>query len=130
MALRLTQSPTYKWPVKVTLPTDDGGATFTFQAVFRRLNQSRITELITASQAKARGEEIDPDLDMSDLDLLSEFMAGWHDVLDDDGEQIPFDRANLSKLAELATAPNQILEQYAASLRGAKSKNSKAPLNT
>jgi len=126
MALRLTQSPTYKWPVKITIPTDDGCATFTFQAEFKRLKQSRLTELIDASQRKARGEEIDPDLDMTDLELLSEFIVGWADVLDDDGEQVPFDRANLAKLAELATAPNQILEQYAASLRGAKTKNSKA----
>jgi hypothetical protein len=127
MALRLTQSPTYKWPVKITIPTDDGTATFTFHAEFRRLKQSRLTELIDASQRKARGEEIDADLDMNDLELLSEFIVGWSDVLDDDGEQVPFDRGNLAKLAELATAPNQILEQYAASLRGAKVKNSKAP---
>jgi len=130
MALRLTQSPTYRWPIKITIGGDCEPVTFTFKAVFNRLSSSRINQLVEASNAKQRGEEIDPEIDLSDVELLDELMSGWEDVVDEDGNPEPFTPSSLARLAELATAPTQILEQYAASLRGAKAKNSKAPSNT
>ena len=124
MALRLTQSPTYKWPVKVTIPTDGGKReTSTFTAEFRRLKQSRISEIISSGQRKSKGEALDADQDLSDLELLGEIMAGWDDVKDDDGELIPFSRAALEMMSELPTVAGQIAEQWLESLQKAKAKN-------
>ena len=124
MALRLTQSPTYKWPVKITIPTDGGRReTFTFDAVFRRLKQSRITEIIESGQRKSKGEDLEASQDMSDLDLLDEIMAGWDGVEGDDGKAIPFSRSSLEQVCEMPTVAGQIAEAWLGSLQKAKSKN-------
>ena len=124
MALRLSQSPTYRWPVKVVLPTDGGRhETFTFDAEFRRLKQSRIAELVEVSQRQQRGEVLEGDEDMSDVDVLDEIMAGWDGIEDDDGEAIAFSRVNLARLCELPTVAAQIMQAFIGSLQKAKAKN-------
>jgi hypothetical protein len=124
MALRLSQSPSYKWPVKIVIPADGGRReTFTFDAVFRRLKQSRIAEIIDNGQRKNRGEQLEPGQDMSDMELLDEILCGWDGVVDDADEPIPFTRASLEQLCELPTVAGQIAEAWLGSLQKAKSKN-------
>lgn len=124
MALRLSQSAAYKWPVKITIPTDGGKReTFTFDATFNRLKQSRITEIIENGQRKSRGEPLEPGQDLSDFEVMSEILAGWDGVVDDDNKPIAFSQSSLEQLCELPTVAGQIAEAWMASLQKAKAKN-------
>jgi len=124
MALRLSQSASYKWPVKIVIPADGGKReTFTFDAEFRRLKQSRIAEIMEFGQRKNRGETLEPGQDMSDMELLGEILCGWDGVVDDDDTPIPFSKSSLEQLCELPTVAGQIAEAWLGSLQKAKAKN-------
>ena len=123
MAFKLTQTATYTWPMKIVLPVDGGRReTHSFDAVLRRLPQSRINELIRQVKLQERGD-VDPADEIQDIDAAMEVMAGWSGVLDDDGDQLPFSDANLSELLEIPTVAGQIVKNWFGSLNDAKAKN-------
>ncbi len=129
MAFVLTQKATYSWLVSFDMPID--GTRFrreTFEAVFKRLPQSRVEEIMAAEQevrlAAERG--------VGDLKTLlpvirahaAEVMAGWSGIKDvDGGEDLPFTEANLQELLEVPMMASAILQAYGESLQKAKAKN-------
>jgi hypothetical protein len=117
MAFVLQQSPTYKWTVRILIPTDGKREQFTFTAVFNRLKQSRLKELKAISD--------DPSLaaESSDVDVLMEVMADWEDVKDDQGKPVAFSRLAVEQIAELPGVGGQIVEQFLSSFTEAKRKN-------
>ena len=124
MALVLTQSATYKWPVRITLPVDGGRReTHTFDAEFRRLPQSRVNEIIQLVRDQERGRRSDEEQFVQDTDVASEVIAGWTGIVDDDGKAIPFSESTLSQLLEIPTVAPQIVEAFFKSNADAKRKN-------
>lgn len=123
MAFVLTQSATYKWPVKITLPIDGGKReVHTFDAEFRRLPQTRINELIQQIRLQERGRT-EPDDLIQDTDAAREIVCGWSGVVDDDGKTIPFSEATLDQLLDIPTVAGQIVKAWFGSLEEAKKKN-------
>ena len=121
MAFKIVQSASYKWPVKITLPLDNGKReTSTFTAEFKRLPQQRINEIIR--EIKRTGYDHDEDT-INDIDAARELIVGWSDVLDDDGEEMPFSDSALGDLLNIPTVAAQIVTAWFGSQETAKRKN-------
>ena len=110
---KITQSSDYTWPVTVETPTD-GGRTekSTFDAKFKRLNQTRIDEIKKSVEA---GE-------MRDADLAREVLIGWSGITDEGGE-VPFSDGAREKLLEVPMLATAIVMALLNSISGAKRKN-------
>lgn len=122
MAFLIQQNPTYRWPLTLSLPVDDGKREkSTFTAIFRRLRQSRIEEISKQARSAQYGKEDEAELP-SDRDVVREIMAGWDDVIDDEREPVPFTDSALSQMLEIPTVSGQIIAQWFESLEPAKKK--------
>jgi hypothetical protein len=110
---KISQNPTYTWPVSFELPTD-GGRTekFTFDAVFKRLKQSEIEDMRKQIETS----------EINDADMVRQVLVGWNGVHDDTGE-IPFSEGALSTLLDVPTVSTAIILALLTSLSGAKRKN-------
>jgi len=114
LAFVLKQSDTYSWPIAFDIPVDGGRMQRqTFDGEFRRLSQSRITEI----GQQIKGEEI------TDADLAAEVLIGWSGVTDDEGKDVPFSQKALDQLLDVPMLASAITVAYFESLRGAKRKN-------
>lgn len=121
MSFVLNQSPSYTWPVKITLPVDGRKEVHTFDAEFKRLPQTRINELIQTLRDQERGRR-DDDL-VQDTDACREVLVGWSGVVDDDGKAIPFSEATMNKLLDIPTVAGQIVKAWFGSMEAAKKGN-------
>jgi hypothetical protein len=129
MAFVLTQKATYSWPVSFDMPIDGGRfRRETFEAVFNRLPQSRVEEIMAAEQ----GLRIAYERGTGDLKELlpvvrshaAEVMAGWSGIKDvDGGEDLPFTQSALEQILEVPMMAGAILQAYGESLQKAKAKN-------
>lgn len=123
MAFVLKQSSTYTWPITLVLPVDGGRREkHTFDGEFRRLPQTRINEIVRIARLQERGK-LDEDEELRDQDAAKEVLAGWRNVVDDDGEEIPFSDSKLNELLEIPTVAGQIVRAWFESLEVAKRKN-------
>lgn len=119
MAFVLKQSDTYMWPVTLVIPVDGGRREkHSFDAEFKRLSQTRINEIVR--QAKGTSEE---EATLEDQTACAEILVGWSNVVDDDGQDIPFSQKSLGQLLELPTIAAQIIRAWSESLEVAKRKN-------
>lgn len=123
MAFVLKQSATYTWPITLVLPVDGGRRDkHTFDGEFRRLPQTRINEIVKLAQLQERGKLAD-DEELRDQDAAKEILAGWSNVVDDKGEEVPYSEAALNQLLEIPTVAGQIVRTWFDSLEVAKRKN-------
>ena len=91
MALKINQSETFSWPVKVSIPKDGGGfETDTFDAVFKRLPRSESEALANKVMT---GE-------LEGLDAVRQILVGWSGVKDGT-DDVPFSESNREKLLEI-----------------------------
>ena len=91
MVFRITQSPTYEWPVKFRAPAETGGTVETHEIMmrFKRLGRQRLQDL----EKVLRGEA-----EKLPYEVLPEVVTGWSDVVDAAGEPVPFTQAALRQL--------------------------------
>jgi hypothetical protein len=123
MAFVLKQSATYIWPITLVLPVDGGKRQkHTFDGELRRLPQSRISEIIKLAQLQERGALAD-DEELRDQDAAKEVLVGWANIVDDEGEDVPFSDSKLNELLEIPTVAGQIVRAWFDSLEVAKQKN-------
>lgn len=121
MAFVLKKSATYSWPVTLRLPIDGGRyEKQVFDALFNRLDQSRINEIQDLFRAKQRGDE---EIDLTDQSVADEVLAGWSNVQDEDGEEVPFTAAAKSELLNVPAVASAIVVAYFESITGNKVKN-------
>ena len=127
MALTLSQSATYKWPVRISLPAGGDAVgkrdVHTFDAEFKRLPQTRVNEIIQLVRDQERGRRSDEEALVQDTDVAREVLAGWTGVIDDDGKQIPFSETVRDQLLEIPTVASQIVVAWFDSNKDAKRKN-------
>lgn len=91
MAFKITQSDTFRWPVKVSIPKDGGGYEVgTFDAVFKRLPRS---------ESEALGEKVVAG-EIEGIDAVRQILVGWHGVMDGD-QEVPFSESNRERLLEV-----------------------------
>lgn len=120
MAFVLRQSATYSWPVTLRLPVDGGRfEKQTFDAQFKRLSQSRINEI----QDLVRAKQLDHEVDLTDQSVADEVLAGWANVHDDDGEEVPFSATAKAELLNIPAVASGIVVAYFESVTGNKAKN-------
>lgn len=126
MAFVLNQSQSYSWPVSIKLPADGGKREkSSFDALFKRLPQSRINEiqLLVSQRIKAaeRGEELDNGV--TDQSIAAEILVGWSGIVDGEGDDVPYSEASKAKLLDVPMMAGALIEAYFASLVELKRKN-------
>lgn len=126
MAFVLNQSQSYSWPVSIKLPADGGKREkSSFDALFKRLPQSRINEIQQLVQqrikAAERGEELDNGV--TDQSIAAEILVGWSGILDADGDDVPYSEAIKAQLLDVPMMAGALIEAYFTSLVELKRKN-------
>lgn len=115
MALQIKLSPTFWWPVSVTLPAADGCQTEaqTFEVEFARIKVSEANTLVDEIINGKRPE----------IDGFRELVKGWRGVLSDN-EEVPFTDGALQALLEIPSmGPAIILAFREANSGQARTKN-------
>jgi len=114
MGFRLDLSGTYKWPVTVEIPVDNGRhERQKFDGEFKRITQSRIREI---------GQLIDSG-EITDVDLCKEVFVNWEGIEDDEGKELKFSQAKLKQLLDVPMVATAISKAFFDSIAGAKRKN-------
>ena len=126
MAFVLNQSQSYSWPVSIQLPADGGKREkSSFDALFKRLPQSRINEIQQLVQqrikAAERGEELDNGV--TDQTIAAEILVGWAGILDADGDDVPYSEVVKAQLLDVPMMAGALIEAYFTSLVELKRKN-------
>lgn len=104
MALKISQSSTFWWPVTVMVPVDGGKHDRqTFDVQFARMGVSEADAMV---RGIVSGET-------PEIDGYRKMVKGWRGVLDDDGE-VPFSDGALAALLEIPTVGTAIIEAYKA----------------
>lgn len=84
---KLNQTKTYWTPVVVEIPADGGRfEKSSLEVCFRRLTRDEFTDL----QKRLNDKEI------TDLELCKKVVHDWKKVVDEDGNEVPFNESNLS----------------------------------
>lgn len=110
---KLSQSPTFFWPVEVSLPTDGGKYTKeTFDAQFERLSQTQLREL---------NEQIEAGK-LTDSEFVRQVLKGWRGVTDD-GNELPFSPTTLDQLLDVPTVASSIVMAFIKAHQGVTRKN-------
>ena len=114
MAFIRKKVKTFKWPVNVEEPSDGGTfETTTFDAVFKRLPQTRIREIWDLIQA---GE-------LNDDELCAEVLTGWKGSQDAKGEEVRFSEKAKADLLNVPLVAAAVVTAWLESLAKGKRKN-------
>lgn len=125
MAFILEQSPTFSWPITIR-EVQDGGRhrTHQFEAIFRRLPQSRMEEVqLQFLQMKAAAANDQPLDGIPTRDIASEILAGWTGITATDGTAVEYTEAAKAQLLEVATVADVLVETYFDAHNKARTKN-------
>ena len=109
----INNTGTYKWGVTVNIPTDGGiFQPQTFTAIFKRVTVTELKDLIEKEKS-------------NDNELAKTILVGWEDVVNAEGQNIPFSEEALQLLLETPTVPAAICISFMDSISGdaAKRKN-------
>lgn len=126
MGFVLQQSPSFTWPITIR-ERQDGGRyrTHTFDAVFRRLPQSRQEEIQLAYQRLK--SEVARDLVIDTLptrQIAAEILVGWSGIFEEDGTtQVPYSEEVKAQLLEVEGVADVLVSTYIESGEKAKAKN-------
>lgn len=91
MALKINQSGTFRWPVRVQIPKDGGGfETASFDAVFKR---------VTRSEAETLGNEVVAG-EIEGIEAVRRILVGWSGV-QDGADEVEFSETNRERLLEI-----------------------------
>lgn len=126
MAFVLNQSQSYSWPVSINLPADGGKREkSSFDALFKRLPQSRINEIQQLVQQRIKAAERGDELDngVTDQSIAAEILVGWAGILDADGDDVPYSEAVKAQLLDVPMMAGALIEAYFTSLVELKRKN-------
>jgi hypothetical protein len=118
-------SPTYTWPVAVSIPDAGKRRTETFTATFNRLSKDenkQLAELMMAYQRAMEANESVSDLP-DDREIADRVLAGWKGILDGDGEEMPCTEASREQLLNVAAFVSAVVRAYFESIEPAKAKN-------
>ena len=118
-------SPTYPWPVAVSIPDAGKRRTETFTATFNRLSKDenkQLAELMMAYQRAMEANDSVSDLP-DDREIADRVLAGWKGILDGDGEEMPCTEGNREQLLNVAAFVSAVVRAYFESIEPAKAKN-------
>lgn len=98
---KLSKNTTFKRPVTVVTPTDDGETKGTFTARFKRLPQSRVDEILSGYAD-----------DESDTSLLDEILVGVEGIADEHGNPLPDNDETLAAVKDDSCARVALVAEY------------------
>lgn len=125
MSFVLEQSPTFSWPITIR-EVQDGGRhrTHQFEAIFRRLPQSRMEEVqLEYQRMKAAAAQDLPLEGIPTREIAAEILAGWKGITDGKGEEVEFSDASKAQLLEVATVADILVATFFEAHDKARQKN-------
>jgi hypothetical protein len=125
MAFVLEQSPTFSHPITIR-ELQDGGKyrTHQFEAIFRRLPQSRMEEVqLQYHQIKAAAARDEPLDGLPTMAIAAEILAGWNGITNPDGSPVEFSEAYKAQLLEVATVADVLVATFFDAHEKARQKN-------
>lgn len=126
MGFILEQTPTFSWPITIREQVDNGRyRTHTFDAIFKRLPQSRLEDLAINFQQLRHAVKNDELIDcIPTREIANEILVGWSGIFEPDNiTQIPYSEETKAQLLEVATVAEMLVQTYIESIEKAKSKN-------
>lgn len=106
----LDLSPSYSWPVSVSLPDDNGQyKEHAFNAKFKRMKQSEIESMLEAEG-------------MTDRKVAEQVMVGWSDV-SANGAAVDYSPEAAGVLLDIPGVPSAITRAFLDSVTGSGRKN-------
>lgn len=119
MAFKLDQSPSYRWPVKVTLLGEDGTpAESEFQVDFKRLSQSELEKLIEDFRSE------NAEVKVTDKTFCQQYVLGWDGIQETTGGQLLFSPVALDQMLDIIGVQAAIVRAFFDSVRKGQEKNS------
>lgn len=110
MALKLSNTERFYWPVSVNLPVDGGRfEKQEFEALFPRMKVSEVEALV----GKVYTGEI-----KSPRQAVRSIVHGWRGVVDD-GQDVQFNDANVDALLDIPGVANAVFEAFREAMSGA-----------
>ena len=70
-----------------------------------------------------RAKQSDPTVEITDQSVADEVLVGWANVLDEDGEEVPFTAKAKDELLDIPAVASGIVVAYFESVTGNKAKN-------
>jgi len=127
---KVAVSPHYWTEVTVFILDEEGKSQkFTFDAKFKRLSIDEMQDLNDRVAPTADEEGNKPEA-LTDRQLLDEVFLDWRRVLDEDGNAMSFEVANIDRVLGIYPVQPTLVQTFYGSMSGAKAKNSPAPRNT
>lgn len=125
MSFVLEQSPTFKHPVSIREVLDGGKIrTHQFTAIFNRLTQTRLEEVMMQTQALAakvkRGQEID---DIPFRAIADEILGGWEGITTADGEPVEMTPSTKAQLIDRPMIADSLVTTFLEAHEKARAKN-------
>jgi hypothetical protein len=126
MGFILEQTPIFSWPITIR-ERQDGGRyrTHSFEAVFKRLPQSRMDEItLDYQRIKSRAAKDEVIDSLPTRAIASEILIGWTGIFEPDNTtQIPYSEDSKIELLEIETVADVLVTTYIESAEKAKAKN-------
>ncbi|MEI8251263.1 MAG: hypothetical protein WCF98_08865 [Synechococcus sp. ELA057] len=126
MGFVLEQTPTFSWPITIRERVDNGRyRSHSFEAVFKRLPQSRLEQLAIDFQQIRHAVKNDDLIDrIPTREIANEILVGWSGITEPDNTtQIPYSDESKLQLLEIETVAETLVQTYIESIEKAKSKN-------
>ena len=126
MGFILEQTPTFTWPITIKEQVDNGRyRTHSFEAVFKRLPQSRLEDLAINFQQLRHAVKNDDLIDrIPTREVAGEILVGWSGIFEaDNTTQIPYSEETKAQLLDVATVAEVLVQTYIESVEKAKAKN-------
>lgn len=121
MAFVVETSGSYLYKVKFTTFSEDGRPQLqTFSLRYKRLMQDKVDEYVKRGKEMADSGKTEID---DVIEYLSDIVVGWEGVQDADGEALPFNKENFSKLVNFPMMSTTIFDNWMESVQGGKKKN-------
>ena len=126
MGFVLEQTPTFRWPITVRERVDDGRyRSHQFEAVFKRLPQSRLEQVVIEFQrlkVAVKNDEMITEIPIRAI--ADEILVGWTGIFEaDNTTQIPYSETAKAQLLDVETVAETLVETYMSGIEKAKAKN-------
>lgn len=108
MAFRISRNPTYQTQIVVSMPGNNGKReTEKFMAEFKHVGTDRLDELRSIPHRE----------------VLNEVLVGWSGMIDDNGDEVPFNEVNRKIVYDIPQALDALIKGFWTSIFGASKGN-------
>jgi len=125
MSFVLKSSSSYSWEVSFFQPENGERKKQSFDALFKRLPQTRINEIqvLVQKRVKAIQEGEEDKSGITDQSIADEVLVGWDGIEDGEGNPVAFSNKSKKQVLEVPMLASAIIEAYFNSLVEGKQKN-------